>query len=131
MPKTARRPAWFGLVLALALVACSDPTGADVPVLTGTWSGSTEPGDVPATMQLTLLEQDGVVTGAGVIFIAQTIHSLSITGVHVYPDVSLTNRGDAFNDFNYTGRFQGGSAIVGNLRGSGFTGELVILTRQD
>jgi len=119
------------LALVLVLVGCSDPSGVGMPDLTGRWSGSTETGDVPATLQITVLERDGQLTGAGVIFVVQAVHSLTLEGVHAYPNVSFKNAASGFADFNYSGRFDGNATIVGTLRGSGFGGQTVILTRDD
>nr|PZN90624.1 MAG: hypothetical protein DIU52_07500 [bacterium] len=116
------------LILALALAACGDSsTEPKTPSASGTWTGVVTGG----TITLTLAEQaGGTITGAGSIQGTAGAASVTVTGTHVHPSISLTLRSTGFEDANYTGQFVNRNTISGHLNGSGFNNVTLTLTRQ-
>ena len=76
------------MILALALAACADSsTEPKTPSASGTWTGVVTGG----TITLTLAEQaGGTITGAGSIQGTAGAPSVTVTGTHVHPSISLT-----------------------------------------
>lgn len=116
------------LALAPVLAACGDSsTGPKTPSASGTWTGVMTVG----TVTLTLVEQDGgTITGAGNLQGSGGAVSVTVTGTHVHPSITLTMQSTGFKDMNYTGQFVNDNAISGNLNGSGFNNETLTLMRQ-
>lgn len=120
------------LLLLVAPVACSDDSGPPPPPsLADTWTGALT-GDAPADITLHLIGEDGgTVQGNGTFTVGATSIVVNVvTGVYTHPNVSFTLRGQGFDDFVYTGAFQGDDLIDGVLNGSGFTDDVVVLFRQ-
>ena len=116
------------LALAPVLAACGDSsTEPRTPSASGTWTGVVNGG----TFTLTLAEQNGgTLTGAGSLQGSGGAVSVTVTGTHVHPSISLTIKSTGFEDLNYTGQFVNDNAISGNLNGSGFNNETLTLMRQ-
>ncbi len=118
------------LALAVVFAGCRDndlSTEARTPSASGTWTGVMTIG----TMTLTLAEDaGGSITGAGNIQGSGEGVSLTVTGTHVHPSITLTLRSSGFQDANYTGKFVTENTISGSLTGSGFNNETLTLTRQ-
>ncbi|HWP36031.1 MAG TPA: hypothetical protein VNL18_00615 [Gemmatimonadales bacterium] len=116
------------LPLTFALAGCGDSSSEPrTPSASGTWTGAVG----SATFTLTLAEQrGGTITGAGSARATGGAVSLTVTGTHVHPSISLTLRSTGFEDLNYTGQFINDNTISGSLNGSGFTGETLTLVRQ-
>lgn len=104
------------------LAACSDSTGARNPSMTGVWDGAL----LTVPVVLTLSERDQQITGSG----NGASLAFSITGTHVHPNVSLILKATGYGDMNFTGAFNGSREVNGNVQGSGFTGQSLILTKR-
>ena len=117
------------LALGLAVTACETGTDVGEPVLVdGTWSGTIE--GLVATLTLTLAEDsDGVVTGGGTMQTSAGLVPIDVqAGSHAFPNLTLTLGSSGLASFTYTARVASGS-ITGNVTGSGFSGESLILRR--
>ena len=122
---------WGFIVLQLiffsvAAVGCGDDANEPkIPSLDGRWSGTTS----DLTLSVTLTEDERVVTGSGTLSGSSTSIALAVDGSHVHPDVSLTMSASGYEDMNFTGEFINDEAVRGELRGSGFNGETLTLSK--
>lgn len=93
--------------------------------ITGTWVGSIDVDGTAVPLTLWLTDTDGSVTGTGLL----TYYQLNITGSRTGNDVTLTITPTDVAPTVFTGTWDGADALDGVVNGSGFTGELVNLTR--
>lgn len=85
-------------VLVVALVGCDSGNDPD-PTVDGRWSGTMTFQGAAANISMDLLENNQRVTGTG---IAGTF-TMTLTGTHRYPDLSLVISVVGFLDSNYSG----------------------------
>ncbi|MFW6085161.1 MAG: hypothetical protein ACODAA_08110 [Gemmatimonadota bacterium] len=115
------------LALMLVVTACGDdaPTEPETPTVNGSWTGSG--GDF--SFDLTLSESEsGSISGSGTAEADEPL-SLTISGTHAHPDVSLTMSSSGYSDLNFSGEFSGDDTIHGSLNGSGFDNFALTLNR--
>jgi len=115
------------LALILALAACGgDATGPKTPSVSGGWTGTVmEAG----SLNLTLVETSGTLTGSGSLSAGTFAAALTVTGAHAHPNVSLTMKSAGYEDMNFAGTMTDDRTIAGTLNGSGFSGQAVTLRR--
>jgi hypothetical protein len=117
------------LTACLALTSCNTASDVGDPVLVdGTWTGPIE--GLVATVTITLTEDaDGIVTGGGTMQTAAGLVPILVqSGAHAFPNLTLNLGSSGLATFTYTARVSSGS-ITGNVTGSGFTGESLIMRR--
>lgn len=117
-------------LIALTLAACgSDNNGPARVEVEGAWFGSFPfTGGGNGTLQLTLQETNGQVTGSGSIGFDQAV-AVTAQGTYSPPAVSLTLSAPGYSNINLTGTVAQ-TQITGQMNGSGFTATSVTLTRQ-
>lgn len=116
--------------LLLTPIACSDSSGPPPPPsASGQWAGTTSGG---ITLSVLLTEgMGGNLTGSGTFSSVGGVAAIDITGVHVFPNVSLTMTASGFESLNFSGLMnQDGTLISGTLNGSGFQGSAITIGRQ-
>jgi hypothetical protein len=132
------RPARRWAVICIPLLAAcggGDENGITPPPpevaaydLTGQWAGSLPPDD--SEVRLNLVNSDGMIQGAGVIFIGERIFSMQVVGnvlssggvvlnLYPFPPNRILFRGNVTSD----------TTMTGTLTESGFGGEEMTLTR--
>jgi hypothetical protein len=116
--------------VAVTSVACGGdgPTEPEIPVVSGTWSGST----AGITLPLTLGQgTDGTVTGSGNLSVPSFAIALTVSqGTHVYPNLTLVLTSTGYEDINLTGTVnEAGDQIIAKLNGSGFADDTIVLVR--
>ena len=121
------------LLLALALLtsACgSDSSGPDPIEIEGTWQGNfpLESGGT-GSLQMTLQEASGNVTGNGNITGPGGSLAITVTGTYSEPNAALALHSTGFSDLSLTG-VVGEAQWTAQFQGSGFTGTSVTLSRQ-
>ncbi len=106
----------LGFVLvASALQAACKGTEAPAPTATGRWLGSLPPQWVYTTIDLSLQETNGIITGTGVV----GSFSVLVTGKDANSTVSLTmNYSGAFL-CSFSGQFSSATVLSGQLNGFG------------
>ena len=94
------------------------------PRVDGLWSGLDDNG----TTFSFWLEQDetGAVTGGGALYGRDWTRDVDITGVYVYPDVTLTLDTPHWVPISYQGRMDGPNRIIGELVYFTFTEPLTL-----
>jgi hypothetical protein len=91
----------------------------------GSWSGTTG----GQTLTLTLVENSNVVTGTGLITNTPTgTRALVVTGTYSAPSATLTMSSGSTSPFNLKATATT-KTLAGAMNGSGFTGEIFVLTR--
>lgn len=123
----------FALLLcasvALALPAC-DSGGDEEPGIEGQWSGTANVQGGAISVDVTLNESDGDISGNGVLNVGGETASTDVSGTYNYPNVSLTFSTQQYEDLSISGDInEGGTQIDGELNGSGFSGQVITLTR--
>lgn len=132
------RPARLWAVICIPLwAACGggDTTGITPPPpvvaaydLTGQWAGSLPPDD--SEVRLNLINRDGMIEGAGAVFIGERIFTMQVLGsvlssgevvlnLYPFPPDRILFRGKVTSD----------TTMTGTLTESGFGGEEMTLTR--
>lgn len=118
------------LTLALLVFAasCKKDATAPPPTVTGTWAGFTG----SQKLTITITENAGTVGGSGTITNTSTgTRALSITGSWSRPTLSITFSSGTAQPFNLTANLNpAGTNLAGPLNGSGFSGEVMSMTRQ-
>lgn len=123
----------IALACTVALACGDSPTEPD-PTVDGVWVGEGTiegVGDFLLTIMMTEGE-DGSVTGTGWIGTVDDpeVIALSIVeGTHTHPDLSVTLGAPGYDDMVYSG-VVAETQITGNVNGSGFIGEQVILVKE-
>jgi hypothetical protein len=113
--------------LSAAGGALDVPVRLDVPRMAGTWIG-TVPGNIG--LELVLTDSAGVIAGTGA-FIGSTGTRLPlvVAGTHGHPSVIFTLNAQPFTPATVSGAFVGERSVAATLTGSGYMGEVLILTR--
>jgi hypothetical protein len=130
-----RRALILPLVLLLAgfLTACdsSDPDPVqNNPALSGQWRGTATVQGSTLTVNLQIVENNGVVNGNGTITLANPV-AVSATGTYNFPSVALTIRSSGLEDLNFTGTLGAdGRSLSGSMSGSGFDNFAITLSKQ-
>jgi hypothetical protein len=123
----------LALLLAVSLAACdsSDPDPVQTnPSLSGEWRGSENLQGNQLSLNLQLLENNGVVNGTGTIQVQNSL-AVSVSGIYNFPTVSLTMRNNTIEDVNFTGSLAAdGRSINGQMSGSGIENLAFRLTKQ-
>lgn len=96
------------------------------PSLTGRWFGASG----GLMISLTLTESNQSVSGSGSISSGTQSLAITISGTHVYPNVSLNISATGYQPMNFTGRFSDKNTIPGKFNGSGFVDFDITLIRQ-
>jgi hypothetical protein len=119
------------LSLALALAACGGDSTSPPPSFTGTWTADAIDGGTAFTVTVITVEQNaGQITGTGSFTVGDAGGiALTVTGTHVYPQVSLTLKASGFQDSNITGTFLDRNTVQARLNGSGFANTPMMLQR--
>jgi hypothetical protein len=118
----------LALLLALTLACKGDSPAAPTVSLAGRWVGSVG----TQTIDLTMSESSGTVAGSGTISNTPTgTRALTVSGSYTggpigHVDVTLSS-GTA-QPFALSGQVYAAS-ILGSLTGSGFTGDVITLTK--
>ncbi len=116
-------------VLALALAACGGgATAPKTPSVSGHWTGTANAPGGLMSVDLTLVEQDGMVTGNGAISGALAI-AVTVIGTHSHPNVALVLHPTGSQDLSFSGTMGTDNAITGQLVGSGLLGVPLTLGR--
>ena len=123
------------LALAIAIGCGGESTSSPPPppaTLTGSWGGVA----VTQPTTLTLLENNGVVSGTGTIANTPTgTRALTVTGIFTNgTNFSLTLSSGTIQPINFSGTLNrtvtAPQQLIGTFTGSGFNGEAVILSKQ-
>ncbi len=101
------------------ILACSEEENNSVqpppqtlnPTLTGNWFGSDT--SHPSTLTVLLSELNTIVSGSGTQSGFNGTPAFNVTGVNIYPDISLSIFRTGEEDMNYTGTFTSANIIVG------------------
>ena len=114
------------LVASLALGGCTDdPVTPEPPTVAGQWSGSMD----GLTFSMLLTQDESQVTGTGQgTGGSEGSDVLTITGVYLPPNVSLTIESSVYSATNFTG-VHSEHTITGHLNGGGFENRPLTLTR--
>lgn len=114
----------LALLLAFSLPACDSadplppPPPPSVPTLTGQYLGTQTLQGATFTMEMQLIENNGVVNGNGTITFAGPT-AFSATGTYNFPNVALTIRSSGLEDLNFTGTLAAdGNSLSGTLNGA-------------
>jgi hypothetical protein len=120
----------LGSLLAMVL-ACGGDGGNEpsVPDPEGQWNGPINTSVGSGNLALTLNGAAGNVTGSGTLTVPGDAISLTVTGNHAHPDISLQLSSPGFEPMNLGGTMSD-TQIQGVLNGSGFVNIAVTLTRQ-
>lgn len=127
----ARRYLFLALLL-FAVPAC-DTNEPDPPpaTLAGRWTGEAILQGTSFVFEMNLSEQATVVTGAGIMRTGQTSAAFTVDGSHTHPLVNLRVLFLDRPPITLTGMVSGDrDQIQGELSGSGFGGEDIVLERQ-
>jgi hypothetical protein len=117
-------------VIALTLGCGNDSSGPARIEVEGNWSGSFNlTSGTPVTLNMTLTETSGSVSGNGTLVSAGSSIAETISGTYSRPQVSLNFHSEGFSDSNLSGTV-GETTITGTLTGSGFQNLAITLTRQ-
>ena len=120
----------FSALLAMAM-ACGGDGGNEpsVPDAEGQWNGPINTSSGSGDLALTLNEASGTITGSGTLTFPGDALSLTVTGNHAHPNISLQMSSPGFEPMNLSGTLSD-TQIQGVLNGSGFVNIAVTLTRQ-
>lgn len=114
------------LALTLASACGSDSGTSPTASLTGAWSGPVG----TQTLSLSLVENSGVVTGSGTLTGTPTgTRAQTVAGTFNGATLNATLSSGSVQPVNLTATLAG-TKLSGNLVGSGFTGDAIVLTRQ-
>jgi hypothetical protein len=91
------------------------------PSFHGTWIDN----GIPIT--LTLIEDNGKITGAGYLF---NYYSLSVQGEILYPDITFSIGTAGFIPATFSGSLKAEDTLSGTLNGNIFRNQSVVLTRE-
>lgn len=115
-------------IVFVALPACGDsgPTGPASWDVSGQWSGTIE----GVSMNMSLNEDaQGNIAGNGTFSGSQDSFAFDVSGTHVEESVSLTISATGVQDLNYSATLENENRLVGELNGSGFSGETLTMIR--
>ncbi len=118
----------FPMLVVLLLAACrAESTAPEVPSLTGTWSGSSE----GLGLSLTIARFERDVSGHGFITVRSAVRGVSMRGIYLFPEVSMTVFSSGYEDLSFEGKLSGdASSITGVVNGLGFRDEPLVLRRR-
>ena len=110
---------WLIVFIAFIIFGCSEnenPTDLSTPTntdltLTGNWFGSDT--SHPSTLTTLLSESNTIVTGSGTQSGFNGAPAFTVSGVNIYPDVSLSLIRTGEEDMNFTGLFTNSNTVVG------------------
>jgi hypothetical protein len=124
------RKTLFSALLAMAM-ACGGDGGNEpsIPDAEGQWNGPINTSSGSGNLTLTLNGAGGNITGSGTLTVPGDALSLTVTGNHVHPNISLQMSSAGFEPMNLGGTLSD-TQIQGVLNGSGFVNIAVTLTRQ-
>jgi len=118
-----------GALLTLALLGCSGDSGPSQSQAEGSWAGTLTGGAFEGTIEWTLRDNGGHISGNGTLRTAVDAEALSIEGAFTPPNLTLTIHSQRFEDFDFSGTV-GEQTMKGRLNGSGFLNRAVTLDRQ-
>ena len=120
----------LAVLAVLFLAACSDSNEPSRIEIEGSWTGQfATSGGTPVTLNMTLIETNGAVTGNSTLVTSGGSIAETVTGTYSPPSVSLQFHSDGFEDSNLSGTV-GESTLTGTLNGSGFNNIAITLQRQ-
>lgn len=114
------------LLALFSLASCGGDSTAPVPTLDGTWVGTFE----GAAVEIVMSQSGEEVTAAGTFQIADVVLAVSGDGVFANPDLELEFSTEGFEPFTYSAELVSRTRLEGDVFGSGFTGENLILLKQ-
>ena len=122
--------ACVGLILGLAACDSADPEPPPA-TLTGRWLGAVTAQGTAFTFELDLTEQATVVSGSGTMTSAQGTAAFAVEGSYTHPLASLRLVFQDRPPVTFNGLVSDDrERIEGEVAGSGFGGEEIILDRQ-
>lgn len=98
----------------------SSPPLSRPPSVAGVWKDNAIP------LVVTLIESDGIITGAGTIL---DYYSLSVNGKNKYPSINFSIGSNGYVPVTFTGRFFSKDSMSGTLDGNIFYNTHVNLIR--
>ena len=110
---------WLIVLITFIIFGCSEnenptvpptPTNAD-PTLTGNWFGSDT--SHLSTLTAILSESNTIITGSGTQMGFNGTPAFTVSGVNVYPNISLSLIRTGEEDMNFTGLFTNPNTVVG------------------
>lgn len=113
------------LVLLAAVGGCGDGS-PDVPEFEGTWAGILQ----GVTIQMTVSENDQLITGSGTLSDGTESVAFSVSGSHPHPALSFTLSAAGHPDSNFSGKFRTDDVVRGVFSGGGFPSDSVALIRE-
>lgn len=131
LPRTTTN-LWRRMMLVAGIAglgACSGPTGPAPIEVERSWLGTIQGTSSTGTIQFTLTETSGTVTGSGSIGGATQAQAVQITGTYVEPHAALTLTADGFSPVSISATLSK-TQLIGSANGSGFVGSAVSMTRQ-
>lgn len=102
------------------------PVALVVPDVTGSWFGS---GDGGVTVAVTVVEQNGPLSGDGVLAGPGGSLVVAVTGTHSHPNITLVLSASGFSPAVFSGQLASETSLQGAVNGSGFTNWAVTLQR--
>ena len=120
----------LAVLALLVLAACSDSNEPSRIEVEGSWTGQfTTSGGTAVTLNMTLIETAGAVTGNSTLVSSGGSLAETVTGTYSPPSVSLNFHSEGFSDSNLAGTV-GETTLTGTLNGSGFNNIALTLQRQ-
>jgi hypothetical protein len=125
------RLALGAVLVALALTGCGSDEGhePDNSEAEGTWAGIITGDAQEGSLEWTLQDTDGGISGNGSLSTATASVALTIEGTFSPPNLTLTVSPQGVEDFSFFGTV-GETSMKGRLNGAGFVNRTVTLDRQ-
>ncbi len=125
------RLALGAILVALALTGCGGDSGnePDNSAAEGVWAGIITGDAQEGSLEWTLQDTDGEISGNGSLSTATASVALTIEGTFSPPNLTLTVSPQGYEDFSFFGTV-GETSMKGRLNGAGFVNRTVTLDRQ-
>jgi hypothetical protein len=120
------------ILVALVLLGCGNDAGGNEPDISpaeGAWAGIITGDAQEGTLEWSLQDTDGDISGEGTLSTATEAVPLTIVGTFSPPNLTLTVSPEGFVDFSFFGTVSAES-MKGRLNGAGFINRTVTLDRQ-
>jgi len=124
-----RRSLVLTALLSALAVGCKDSTSSG-PMVDGRWYGYASTSGLAFSLSLTLTQSGESVTGTGSLASGVYGGTVTVTGTHRYPSLSITLSAPRYYPAYYRGTLENANRIVGSLTGSGFQAVGMILNKQ-
>lgn len=123
----------FVLAFALAVMSCGgskDTVGPPDPIdVSGSWSGTFAADTQDVSLQLTLAETNGAVTGTGTLVSSAGTFPLTATGTYDSPRLSLLLTTPGFDPVSLVALVDD-TSMTGTIGGGGFSNESFTLAKE-